>query len=308
MTSSRCSDRGSAWPPWMGPPQAAHARCRGPGAAALGRWLAARRRAPALLVRGGCRRGRAGRARAHGVHTAWFARGTVDGPGRPAGGYRIAEAFVVRRCSMVGAVSNAEADLLRRALRAPRVRVVRNGIRELDEPQAPEPRAGRPSVLALGRVDAARRPEETARILRAVADVADVQWVGSVDGPENSPLRRAGIEVTGWLDRPDALGHLRAASVFVNWSAWEGLSIAVLEAMAHDVLVVASDIDANREVLGPDQVRSSPEEAIRLVRAIVEDPELHDRLLAGQRQRRAGFGAQRMVDEWCALYADVAAR
>ena len=59
-----------------------------------------------------------------------------------------------------------------------------------------------------------------------------------------------GIPVTGWLDRTAALERLSEATVLLNWSSKDSHPLAVLEAMAKDVLVVASDIDPNRELLG----------------------------------------------------------
>lgn len=222
--------------------------------------------------------------------------------------YRAAEALVARRCTLVGAVSHAEGDLVRRKLRARRVAVVVNGIADLDAPPPPIARTtGRPLVVGMGRIVAARRPAESSHILSSVADLADVRWVGGSVSGEDAVFRRAGVHVTGWLDRAAALDHLAAATVYVNWSAWDGLPLAVLEALARDVVVIASDIPANREVLGPEQVRSAPEEAVALLRVILLDPVLRARLLEEQRRRRGAFGAARMIAEWGTLYERVAA-
>jgi glycosyltransferase involved in cell wall biosynthesis len=219
-----------------------------------------------------------------------------------------AERVIVRRCGVVGAVSHAEAELARRVLRAPRVTIVPNGIPELDpgrEPGAPDRRA--PLVVAAGRIDAQRRPEATARILSAVARDAGVAWIGGAPAGEDAPLRAAGIRVTGWLDRERALAEVAAATVYLHWSAWDGLSLALLEALAHDVVVVASDIPANREVVGPDQVRASEAGAIDLIRAVLADGDLRARTLAAQRERRVRWSAARMAAGWAAVYERVAA-
>lgn len=222
--------------------------------------------------------------------------------------YRAAESLVARRSAVVGAVSQAEADFVRRNLRARHVAVVVNGVADLDTPPPPMPRAaGRPLVVGMGRIGAARRPSESAHILSSVADLAEVRWVGGSVSDEDAVFTRAGVHVTGWLDRAAALEHLAAATIYVNWSAWDGLSLTVLEAMARDVVVIASDIPANREVLGLEQVRSTPPEAIALLRAVLREPTLHARLLGEQKRRRSAFGAARMVVEWCALYERVAA-
>jgi glycosyltransferase involved in cell wall biosynthesis len=66
--------------------------------------------------------------------------------------------------------------------------------------------------------------------------------------------------------------------------------------------VVASDIPANREVLGPRQVRSDEDSAIALVRRVLEDPALRAELLEDQRRRAPAFGARRMAADWLAAY------
>jgi glycosyltransferase involved in cell wall biosynthesis len=217
--------------------------------------------------------------------------------------YRAAERFIARR-STVAAVSEAEAALARDVLGAPRVSVVRNGIPELDAPAAAAPRA-EALVVGSGRVGPARRPLESARILAAVRDVAEVRWIGDAPGGEAAPLHAAGIPLTGWLAHEDALAELARATVLLHYSAWDGAPLAVLEAIARDVVVVASDIPPNRELLGPEQVCVDEAAAVRLIRAVLADAGLRERLLASQRERGGSRGADRMVQDCLDVYAGV---
>ncbi len=215
---------------------------------------------------------------------------------------RITEALVAHRCSLVGAVSEAEAKLARDGLHARRVAVVHNGIPELDDGVPPRPSLeAEPVVVTLGRIAGARRPAATARILSAVTPHARVGWIGGA-GDGEATVREAGIPVTGWLPRSEALERLAEATVYLHWSAWDGLSLAILEAIARDVVVVASDIPANREIVGPRQVCADERSAVELVRSVLEDPELRAELLAEQRRRAPWFGARRMAAEWLAVY------
>lgn len=218
--------------------------------------------------------------------------------------YRVAESAVARRATVVGAVSETEAEVVRTMLGAKRVRVVPNGIADLDPGRTPAtaPRPVRPLVVAAGRIGPARRPEQTAMILSGLRDLADVCWIGGAPSDEDAPLLAAGIEVTGWLDRDEALERLAAATVCVHWSAWDGLSLALLEAFARDVVVIASDIPANRDVVGPRQVAADVAQATELVRCVLRDAELRASLLADQRQRRGRFSAARCVEEWLDVY------
>jgi glycosyltransferase involved in cell wall biosynthesis len=237
-------------------------------------------------------------------HGYAFAR---EGVGRAgAAAYRLAEWWTARRCALVGAVSHAEAALARTALRAPRVAVVPNGIAELDEGRLPTPpRRDRQLVAGIGRIDSQRRPAASARILAALAGTADVRWIGGAARGEDAPLRAAGVEVTGWLPHDVALEHLAQATVCLHWSGSDANPIAVLEAMARDVVVVASDIPANRELLGARQVCGDERRAVALAGQVLRDPALRADLLADQRRRREPLSATRMVAAWRDAYARV---
>jgi glycosyltransferase involved in cell wall biosynthesis len=220
---------------------------------------------------------------------------------------RLAEAVVARRVDLVGVVSEEER---RRALeiRARRVRVVPNGIAELDDPPGapPDRPDDPPRVVALGRLDPARRPAAAARIMAGVRDVADAEWIGGGEESLAEAVRAEGVPTTGWLERPDALRHLANATACLHWSAWDAQPLSVLEAMARDVVVVASDIGANRELLGPRQVCGREEDARTLLRAVLTDAELRGELLAEQRRRRSGYSAARMASQWEEVYRELA--
>ena len=115
--------------------------------------------------------------------------------------------------------------------------------------------------------------------------------------------------MTGWLPRAEALERLGEATVCLHWSAWDGQSLALLEAFARDVVVVASDIAANREVVGPRQICARRERRRSRSRARSSaTPHLRAELLADQRSRAASFGAGRAGAEWLELYAQVLAK
>ena len=226
-------------------------------------------------------------------------------------GFAAAERLVARRVALVAAVSEHEAQLARTVARAPRAAAVINGIPEVDEPVAARgDRPGRPVVVSAGRAEAQRMPDRTARIPRGVADLADVQWIGGGSRSDSgvAALAAAGVPVTGWLSREDAVARLRSATVYVHWSRWDGLSLAILEAMANDVIVIASDIPPNVEVLGEEQTCGSESEALALIRQILENADLRANLRARQRRLAGRFGARRMTDEWLRIYADLADR
>jgi glycosyltransferase involved in cell wall biosynthesis len=225
--------------------------------------------------------------------------------------YRALERFVARRVDLVGAISHAEAEVMRATVRPRRVEVVENGIPELDvEPPARTEWPRPPRVVAIGRTVPQRQPAASARILAALTPGAEVEWVGGGGGDRGvegyAALVAAGVPVSGWITRDEALARLADATVYLHWTAWDGLPLSILDALSRDTVVVASDIPPNREVLGPTGVCTDEEAAIARIRALVNDADAHAKLLAEQRHRRAHYSARRMVAGWLELYERLA--
>jgi len=120
------------------------------------------------------------------------------------------------------------------------------------------------------------------------------------DGPLRNRLeaRAASGSLAGHVTfvgaRTDVAEYLRAADLLVLPSRAEGMSNALLEAMACGIPVVASDLPANREVVGRDGRTGclvAPEDAPGLARAI----ETLAKAPAGRRE--IGAAARALVEE-----------
>jgi glycosyltransferase involved in cell wall biosynthesis len=127
------------------------------------------------------------------------------------------------------------------------------------------------------------------------------------DGPERQRLERfvASQEMTGSVE---FLGHLSDVSSFysrldlyVQSSYIEGLPLAVLEALACSLPVVASRVAGNEEILGDREagLLVDPRDPAALVEAItwmtVHRDEARQMGINGQRIVRERFGAEAMV-------------
>lgn len=187
------------------------------------------------------------------------------------------------------------------------VTVVQNGI-DLRPDVVPEP-AGPFVVASVGRAAYQRRPDLVAAIsleLRAELQ-ARLVWFG--DGPLRETLTRAGVDVTGWLPEHVAEDAFAQANVVLHLSAFEGLSIALLEAMAAERAVVASDLPSIREVVGDAAILvTSKDEALAAIRTLHADPALRSRLGAEARDRVGRlYPRERMVERMLAAYGAPAA-
>lgn len=217
------------------------------------------------------------------------------------------------------AVSHHNARELEKLLRWPRRKmdVVRNAI---DPAPFARPRdlalkrtlAGdRALVLSVGRLD----PQKGHRdLLAAATEIPEAVFAIAGDGPERGELERA-AERLGLHERVRFLGArldipelLAASDVFVLPSLYEGLPIALLEAMAAGRPVVATKIGGTDEVVsdGISGLLVPPRDPAAIASAVqrlLDDPQLQERLAdAGRAAVTQAFSAGDMVRRVTDLY------
>jgi len=166
-------------------------------------------------------------------------------------------------------------------------------------------------VGTVARLDPVKRLDVLLQALRSLSDVGAVV-VG--DGPERVIL----IEVSERLkltERIFFVGHqedvwpwLAALDVFVLCSDWEGMSNALLEAMAARLPVVATAVGGTPDVVvdGVTGLLVPPRDPPALAKAVVRllrDPDLRHRMgEAGRERVEEHFSLERMVGRTQALY------
>jgi glycosyltransferase involved in cell wall biosynthesis len=216
-------------------------------------------------------------------------------------------------------VSEAERDdlvWLPRGLAA-KLTVVHNG---LSSPPVPTPARRAAARAALGLTETAvavlylgqlepRKDPLTALRAAQRAHHADPRIILLIagSGPSTSELEaRAGDETRLLGQRSDVAGLLAAADVFVMPSHREGLSYAVLEAMAHGVATVVSDAPGNPEAVGDAGLVFPVGDADRLAElltGLASNPERRHVLAeAGRARVIATFSAEEMVRRTGSVY------
>jgi len=213
------------------------------------------------------------------------------------------EAFLGRRGHTL-ACSRTEGDYAARLVGLNRVTVVQNGI----DPDSLARDAVNPherfTIASIGRAAYQRRPDlfaEMTTLLRKEVQ-AEFLWVG--DGPERDVLDRAGVLVSGWLTQTDAAAAMSRVDILLHLSAFEGLPLALLEAMAARRAIVASDLPVIHEVLGDAGILvGGAIEAAAAVRRLHGDESLRMELAARAHERvRRLFTRRAMVERTLAAY------
>lgn len=255
----------------------------------------------------------------HGIH---FER--YGGVGRA--GYLALERWLARHTAAVVHVSRAqqeEAHRLRLGA-AGRSHVVVNGVdggclqAGALAPDAARRRLGlEPGAIVVGSIARLDEVKRLDLLIRAAARLAHLKPVVTLvgAGPEAPALQALARTLDGGVDVrfageiPVAARLLRAFDVYVAPSRKEGMPLAVLEAMALGLPVVASAIAAHREVLGPGSaglVAGEPDALARTLGALLADPSARARLGADNRVRvEQLFSASRMVEEIDRIYRAV---
>lgn len=215
--------------------------------------------------------------------------------------------LVARSATLVVTVSEAEKrDLVDLdPTFADRIEVVLNGVKPAPLPTPAQRSAARERlgltdddkvVLFVGALIDQKQPELAVAAGRlARRDVPELQLLLAGGGPcvpEIAPAERSWLRLLGQRSDVDEL--FAAADVVLNTSRWEGLSMALLEALWRGRPIVATDAPGNAEAVGDAGVivGASAQELADAIRDLLADDERTE-LLA----RRARARAERLFDE-----------
>lgn len=125
---------------------------------------------------------------------------------------------------------------------------INNGIdiKKLPVPKQIQNRKSGYRFCTIGRVCAQKNPEAFNEIARAFPNEKFI-WIG--EGELEYLLTSPNITITGWKEPEEALEILNGQDIFLLPSLWEGLSVALLEAMYLRCVCIASNIPGTREVI-----------------------------------------------------------
>lgn len=166
-----------------------------------------------------------------------------------------------------------------------------------------------PGVLSAGRLwDEAKNVRTVARAAPKIA--WPVYVAGSQSHPDGGRIEVDGVRTLGRLS-PDALARWYARSpIYALPARYEPFGLTALEAALAANALVLGDIDTLREIWGEAAVFVDPDDPDALAEAVNEliaDEPRRRKLARRARRRGLQLSAEAMVDQYCALYAGMAA-
>jgi len=151
-------------------------------------------------------------------------------------------------------------------------------------------------------------------------DFPDARLIIAGDGDLRADLE-AQCQHLGIQDRVEFLGWqadihpiMASLDIFLMPSLWEGFGLVLLEAMAHDLPIVASRVSAIPEIIVDDETGllvppRDVEGLVSALRRLLSDPALRLRLgSSGGARLREQFSADKMIDATMTIYKNITQR
>lgn len=128
-----------------------------------------------------------------------------------------------------------------------RVHLINNGINIEKLPKIVESDIDNlKNICTVGRISYQKNPKMFNQIAKTFPHIK-FTWIG--DGELRNELSSENIEITGWLSKDKVLAELQKSDIFLLTSLWEGLPIALLEAMYYKKICIVTNVIGNRDVI-----------------------------------------------------------
>lgn len=168
--------------------------------------------------------------------------------------FQQAERYFAKHTDLIVAVSPTEKKLARSLSAKTPVRLMPNvpSLRPHDQSAKSFPSPHDPVTVAMtGRICQQKDPAfyaEVCSLIRRVRPDIQCCWFGDGDVALKELLRRAGVNVTGWLERDQMHHALATTTVYFHSACYEGFPLSVLEAAAFGLPIVVRTIPAFDQV------------------------------------------------------------
>ncbi|WP_291255430.1 glycosyltransferase [Fusobacterium sp.] len=104
-------------------------------------------------------------------------------------------------------------------------------------------------IITVGRITEQKGPVEFNKIAESFLENKKIKFIWVGDGEEKNKLTSPNIEITGWLEQEEVKEKLKEADIYLSTSLWEGLPLAVLQAMNYKLPLVLSNCVGNIDLV-----------------------------------------------------------
>lgn len=152
--------------------------------------------------------------------------------------YRLIEKLLARRTAVIAGCGLDEKNIASAELNHPATTELINVCDELPAVDTLRSQTDRPVIGMVGRISTQKGYNFFAELAASCSDIAHFKWIGGGSADAVEVLLRAGVEVTGWITRPQVIAHMQGLDVYFHSAAWDGFPISVLEAARLDLPVM----------------------------------------------------------------------
>lgn len=152
-----------------------------------------------------------------------------------------------------------------------------------------------------------RRLDAPARLL-LVGGVSTNEYLARLEAMRHELNLGHSLEIMGKVSDADLAAIYRTADVFVSMSEHEGFGMPLIEAMAHDVPVIAFNSSNIADTLGGGGIlltRKDHKKTAALIKIVSEEPQLRRRILLAQRRNLLRFEHETLRDALAGFLEDI---
>lgn len=167
-------------------------------------------------------------------------------------------------------------------------------------------------IVTVGRITIQKNPELFNGIAEIFIENKNIEFIWIGDGELKEQLDSKNIKITGWLSQKEVQQQLIEADVYLSTASWEGLSLAVLQAMENNLPLLLSDCIGNIDLVEEDYngfLFKTKEEAIEKIEFLIKDKEKIKKL--GENSYlllKKEFDIQGMIKKYKTLYKQLGER
>lgn len=159
-----------------------------------------------------------------------------------------------------------------------KTKLIRNGVDFELPDKVYSPKFNRRFTIGtVGRLTPQKNPKAFNEIASRLPNV-DFVWIG--DGELIDDITSQNIEVTGWVrTRQELLQKINSLDLYIQVSLWEGLPIAILEAMAMRKPLLVSNVIGNKDTVNNGHngfVYNTIDEAVEKINFFIETAKLSE--------------------------------